>query len=370
MKTNFKFLSITSLILIGSQAQAYAPIIRDYISTRAVGMGGVRYTTGLWEDNFFANPARSAYNGEWRLQLPKITAEVGSTTVSNLSTFFKSDGDGLSKFSSAVGEPMSAKFQLFFPGVYIDQFITDKWSFGVGLFVSAQTALALSQSGQIDPTTMMAAGPVFNLSRRLLDEDRLTVGVNARTEIRANSSSGFSVQQFLSGSDLSNAVKGGSGMGFDFDLGSTFRPHWNFFDIDYQIGFAINNILNGEYKNIGKPIKDWPSGPFQSKRSYNLGVSATKKDVPFFREVTLAIETQDNGNNTDGSFYRTLHIGMEALWGVMAGRAGINQGYYTAGLGLDLKYFQLNVATYAEELGLNPGVLEDRRYSLDLGFQI
>jgi hypothetical protein len=30
----------------------------------------------------------------------------------------------------------------------------------------------------------------------------------------------------------------------------------------------------------------------------------------------------------------------------------------------------LNVASYAEELGLNPGVMEDRRYAAELGFQI
>jgi len=78
----------------------------------------------------------------------------------------------------------------------------------------------------------------------------------------------------------------------------------------------------------------------------------------------------DFGNNPNGSLYRTLHLGGETHFSILVPRVGINQGYLAAGLGIDLKIFQLDLATYGEEMTLNPGGLEDRRYALRLGFQI
>jgi hypothetical protein len=132
----------------------------------------------------------------------------------------------------------------------------------------------------------------------------------------------------------------------------------------------VNNILGGQYKNIAKPIKSWAGDPYASKRSYNFGLSGVRKDFFGLNSLTLAIETTDNGNNTNGSFYRTLHMGAEAVWKLFHFRTGLNQGYVTGGFGLDLKVLKINLATYGEELGLNPGVFQDRRYALDLGFQI
>ena len=68
--------------------------------------------------------------------------------------------------------------------------------------------------------------------------------------------------------------------------------------------------------------------------------------------------------------YKTIHIGTEEKWRALAARLGLNQGYFTAGVGLDIGFFDLNLATYGEELGMNAGTIEDRRYALELGFKI
>src|SRR5262245_19629290 len=98
MKKTLLF-SLLALFFITDRASAYAPIIREYQSTRSVGMGGLRYTTGIFEDNFFANPARSADNPENLFQLPKFTLEAGSDAIKTASKMLKSDSDGLSKFA-------------------------------------------------------------------------------------------------------------------------------------------------------------------------------------------------------------------------------------------------------------------------------
>jgi hypothetical protein len=333
-------------------------------------MGDVRYTTGQYEENFFANPARSADNEGFLLQLPKLTLEMGSGTIGSIGTLVNSGSDGIGALSSVVGKPLYARFQLVPFAVHFRNFISNKWSFGAGMFLSAQTISVLSQSGQIDPTTAISGGPAFNLSRRLLEEDRLVIGMNMRTEARASSKSQFSIQEFLSGTNVNQAVKGGSGFGFDFDLGATFRPHWKTGEFDYQLGFAINNLLGGQYKNLGKAISTWTDDPYATPTTLNLGISATRKGLWHFDHLILALESTDIGNNKDGSFYRTLHMGAEAKWKILKIRSGLNQGYLTGGLGIDLVVFSLNFATYGEELGLNPGVFQDRRYALDLGFKI
>jgi len=256
-----------------------------------------------------------------------------------------------------------------FPGYYNRHFITDAWSFGVGLTVSTQIIAQVSQSGTIDPTAVLAAGPVINLARRFLD-DRLSIGVNAHAEVRGNSQSNYSVEQYLGGDPISNVVKGGNGLGYDFDLGTTFKPHWTLGQFQYELAFAVNNILNGQYKNVSHPISGWSGDPFQSSRSYNFGLSVLHDYFWFFKFFLLAAELTDLGNNPDGSIYRCVHLGSEFKWKLLAARLGISQGYLSAGFGVDLIYFNVNVATYSEELGLNPGVMEDRRYAAQIGFEI
>ncbi|MBU6154017.1 MAG: hypothetical protein KGP28_06920 [Bdellovibrionales bacterium] len=368
MKQHAKPLSILFFFAILTPAHAYHPILRDFHSVRTAGMGDIRYTVGQFEENFFANPARSADNPENLFQLAKISLESGSGTLGTLGNLFKS-GNGLSTFSNAVGVPLYARLQIIPVALHLKNFITDKWAMGVGLFFSAQTLPLLSNSGQIDVNTAISAGPVINVSRRLLEEDRLVVGANLRTQIRA-SSRNFSVQDFFSGTSTANAVQGGSGMGVDLDLGSTFRPHWKTGGFDYQLAFTINNVLGGKYTNLGKPIKSWPNGPFATNRSVNFGLSAERKDWIGLDRVIFGIESTDIGNNENGSFYRTLHLGAQGTWSVFNVRTGLNQGYFTAGFGVDLIVFSLNLATYGEELGLNPGIKQDRRYALDLGFKI
>jgi hypothetical protein len=133
-------------------------------------------------------------------------------------------------------------------------------------------------------------------------------------------------------------------------------------------------------------------GPVRVSRNLNLGVSATRATWGVFTHTSFAFEVTDIGNNSNdvnaptpssdpgqatdanqygaGSVFRMIHIGAETHWKLVALRAGLNQGYLAAGLGLDLRFFTLDFATYGEEMSLNAGGIEDRRYALQLGFQI
>ena len=357
--------ALTSLV---SPALAFSPIIRDYESVRTEGMGGVRYSTGFYEDNFYANPARTTENPESMFQLPKFTIEAGSGTLSSLSSLL-GKSSGVSAVSGNIGKPLSAKFQFLFPAYYKREFLAPFWSFGVGMQTSAQLVSEVSQTGIITPTTVIGAGPVITIARRLLPEDRLSVGLNTHVEGRATSGNAFSIIDFLKG-NAATSLRGGSGVGIDFDLGTTFRPHWGLGGFNYELGFATNNILGGTYSNLGGKIADWAGAPIPSLRSFNFALAARKDDLWKFKSFMMALEFTDIGNNTNGSIFRTLHIGTEAKWKFLAIRGGINQGYFAAGLGFDFGFFCMDASTYGEEMGLNVGSFEDRRYAIDFGFQI
>lgn len=97
MKHSLSFVLLTSVGLL-PQAHANSPILRDFHSIRAAGMGDVRYTTGLFEENFYANPARSTENPENLFQLPKISLEASTASITAVNSLIKSGSNGLSAF--------------------------------------------------------------------------------------------------------------------------------------------------------------------------------------------------------------------------------------------------------------------------------
>jgi hypothetical protein len=362
--------AILSLLALSSESLAFSPIIRPYQSARTAAMGNVRYTTGFYEDNFYANPARITENPKAMFQLPKLTFEAGGGTIGSISDMLGSKDGGFDSFSDSVGKPLSARFQMLFPAFYKPTFFTPDYSFAFGLPISAQVVGQISQTGLITPTTVLGGGPAFSFARRLLPEDRLSIGTTMHTEFRATAGKAYNLYDLLSDS-IKDTLSGGSGMQLDFDLGATFRPHWGLGGFNYQVAFAINNLLGGTYDNLGGKIPSWDGAPTPSPRAFNFGVSARKDVLWKFTQFMMALEFTDIGANGDGSFFRTIHFGSEATWkDWLKLRAGLNQGYLAGGLGFDLNWFTMNLATYGEEMGLNVGSLEDRRYTLDLGFQI
>lgn len=77
-------------------------------------------------------------------------------------------------------------------------------------------------------------------------------------------------------------------------------------------------------------------------------------------------------NRSDVQLGKKINFGLEVGLPMLDLRAGFHQGYYTAGVGLNLGIIRVDAATYGEELGAYPGQREDRRYlvqfSLELGF--
>jgi hypothetical protein len=101
-----------------------------------------------------------------------------------------------------------------------------------------------------------------------------------------------------------------------------------------------------------------------------VGLSARRETVWKLVDNTVAFEFTDIGNGGRGSLFRFIHIGTESRYGAVWIRTGLNQGYFTAGLGTRFKLLVIDFSTYGEELSLNIGGLEDRRYTPRFSLQI
>jgi len=99
--------------------------------------------------------------------------------------------------------------------------------------------------------------------------------------------------------------------------------------------------------------------PISSKRTR---VSWTAE----YRDVLTASEEFD--------VYRRIHTGIELnIADALFLRAGMNQRYWTAGLEFAMANYQLQAATYGEEIGTATATTitprEDRRYTLKFAFR-
>ncbi len=343
-------------------------IIRPYQSVRNAGMGGVRITTGFYDENFFGNPARVTANPTWRVGLPDPLIEFGAGTFDTFGDLTEGD-DTLSQVGNTAGNNNHGRIQMTFPSFYIPKG-EGRWAFAFSIITSLQFDMNLHRNFQLDPQAIIDVGPAFTVGRTFLEDQKLSVGVTPHVTYRLASEANYGLDDLIRGASLSPLGSGGDGAHVDFDIGATYDLPWHYKEFDFTTGASINNMLGGKYKNIPVSLADLGTAPPEQPRALNVGVSAKRKSWGKLDDVVFALDVSDIGNNTDGSIFRLLHMGSEVRWRRLQARLGFNQGYWTAGFGADLKILQIDLATYGEEMSLNTGGAEDRRYALRLGFQI
>jgi hypothetical protein len=376
MKNTTKLaLCLTSASLLApfaAQAErTYNNIIRPYQSARSVGMGGVRYTTGLYDENFFANPARVIDSPKWRIDIVNIMVELNSGAISNIDKI-TGGGDEIDKLASTAGSNNHVRVQTVIPAYYSHAFGNGRYAAALGLVTSMQGDIGLRRNMSLEPNVFTDVGPALTVARRFLKEDRLAIGVTAHYMYRLATQNSFSTVDYIKGNKFNKDTAMGEGSRMDFDVGARHDLAWKPKGWEFQAALAMNNVTGTSYK-ANKP--DLVSGsqpkPPRQPRTLNTGVSATKEGFLHFTKGTFAFEIQDIGNNDGGSLFRLLHIGGElAVKDYIFLRGGINQGYFCAGVGFDLPVLKLDLATYGEEMSLNTGGLEDRRYALRFGLAI
>ena len=377
---------LTTLVALGvlfsaSQAFALEELMRNYRGARALGMGGITYTTGIYDESLFGNPATQLLAPAWKISLLNVTGELNDNMLADLSDVLEVTKAKGSEVLSKIGsKQLAGKAEHYrvtlIPGFYSPTFFGENTGFGFGVLANSQTTLMLRGNTDIEMQAVLDVGPAMGVAHRFTNLG-LNVGVNARVLYRAGINRTLTATDFTSGTaQLSLKSLGTQGVGFDGDVGALYTvpiPLWIFKQV--LVGASLNNVLASEYQNFGKDlISTISSGaPPANDRTLNAGVRFDLPDLYVFSNSLFAFEFQNVGHTRkQASFYKKLHFGAETnvLTSWFSVRGGLNQGYLTGGVGFDLPIVNVNIATYGEELGSNAGQIEDRRVLLNLEFAI
>ena len=183
------------------------------------------------------------------------------------------------------------------------------------------------------------------------------------------------------------------GFGLDFGLIYTFADLWfptiavSMFNLpvsckeDYLNPFSATRqsvcgtVYSGDVKNPDATGLVDPT-------NLMLGMSMTPRITRKFA-MRVAVELHNinlevgdqNWGLTDVPWQRKVHAGLEFFVGnplvppKFSLTTGYNQGFYTAGLNMNLGYLALAASTFAEDVSTTSTAREDRKYSVDLSIE-
>ena len=166
------------------------------------------------------------------------------------------------------------------------------------------------------------------------------------------------------------------GLTVDAHVGFLFEPaipNKRFFKfLEYAkptFSFVVRNIADYGFPiNLGV-VNDEEKEPPKLQRRIDTGA---KFDLPklWVFEPKFAFEVRDILHE-NWSFVKGTHVGAELYWQMFDWwmgywSVGLNQGYYTAGIGAKFSLFQIDVATWGEEAGSDDDPIESRRYMVEL----
>lgn len=187
-------------------------------------------------------------------------------------------------------------------------------------------------------------------------DDSLLVGASLKFDMRQSLSQVYTVTD-IADSDFSDRFEDDlvDGTGFLLDLGVIYKLTLLGL-ADTRFGISANNLIGGKLGDAVDLDDHVDIGIAQ-----DLDLKATK--------LTLAADYIDIFSQIEGDndTAKRIRLGAELeLLKFLELRAGLYQGYFTAGLGLDGKFVRLDLMTYAEEVGVYAGQKENRRYVMRL----
>jgi hypothetical protein len=342
----FFFLLLVSLNLFSAE------LYQQGLPTRCLGMGGTCISHIRGARALFLNPAALARVEGFDFLIAQTQAGI-SKNILDFSSQFQGGSFGASDINNLYGKYLS-----------ID--VTGRAgfvipNFGFGVYSNNYTAMQFN-----DPTF-----PTFNMNfisdygyligGSLPINDHTSFGLTLRHVKRWGGQQDINVASII-GSSSSNIASNnfqdhGVGHAVDFALMSTFNHE-------------LKPTLSVVWQDVGQTTFNKTQGvqaPPTQKDNLILGVSISQNIG--ILDFTHGLEYKFIRNDSE-ALTKKVHIGTEASFGLLDLRAGVNQGYLTYGVGLDLWLLQIDAAAYAAEIGTYSGQSKNDRYSISLTFQL
>ncbi len=367
-----------SLGALASQASAFNSdhdfqIHQEYTSTRALGMGNAYVAVVDDHSSLFYNPAALALRKDTQLRM-FLRAGADKDVVS-----FYNDIKNAGKDDNKINAAIEKNYQdhLYFRAPTLGAvLVRPHWGlailpvdFDVDLALHRSVAASIFVNAYLDSTVAWGYGnfvqvPWFNNKKY-----PVAVGATVKFLHRAYYSDVIQSAEIASGQDLvslTNAEEGGT---VDVDMGALYTvPVADDAKIKPSFGLMVRNVIDEGFPIKMRFLNKNASPPPRLQRRLDVG---TKLGLPTFWvfDPKIAFDVRDIGYDS-WTPMKGLHAGAELYWKMYNWwkghwSVGINQGYWTAGFGARMAIFQLDLASWGEEVGTTDAKHESRRYILE-----
>lgn len=333
----------------------------SFRGARQMGMGGAAIGVVNDETSLLSNPAGLGKLRDFIFTVADPEIEIGSGAYSvarlnAMNTFDPQKTLDMINEKHAYGVPMSLRGQVF-PSFVVP-------NFGVGLFAKQEVFALVDEEQEnyrFDYFKDYAFVMGFNLS---FWDGRIKLGFNGRvvnrSEVREDELSPEADDLVLD-----DMIK--EGIGVASDIGLILTAPWAWLP---SVSAVLRDAGGTSYNARRGLFKETELRPQSTNESLDVAVAL----FPILGNYTRASWTAEYRDiltaSEEKNAMRRFHTGVEFnFYDAFFVRAGMNQMYWTAGLELALRNYQLQLASYGEEVGLGEDKMQDRRYIFKFAYR-
>lgn len=359
-------------------------IHHEYQSLRALGMGDAFVAVANDYSGLFYNPAGLVRRDEGQINM---FIDLGASK--DIATF----AQDIDKASNQTQDKEQAMMDVL-QSAYGKNF-SFRTSLPNGIWVRPGWGLAVLP---ITLSAEMAPHPIYAVNATVIsdtivaygwgrdyywtDRGRTSAGITFKAINRGYFNELISAIDLAADPKLIKPTAFSEGMTVDADLGFLFTPEVpteGFFSTfrlaKPTFGAVVRNVFDYGFKNdlnlYNKEKND--SDPLPLYRRIDLGSRWEYPEILIFGGRGV-LDIRDI-LHPQFSLKKGLHVGFEFDWRMFSWwkgqyRFGLNQGYFTAGASALFTFFNLDLVTYAEDVGTRNTPRESRKYELRMSIDI
>ncbi len=340
---------------------------------RAMAMGNAFHAIADDEYALFSNPAGLLHNPKFgqNKNVGILTYfELGvriNQDLQDLTKFYKDNETKLSDPSSLTTEQLDrvlgSKAGIGMQGPLSVGYIGKNWGVAfidtvdVNAVVGRDAPLPLLHLDAVAHASLVGG---FALPLTLKKKDDLWFGIGGKFFYRGDINKKISLFELTEIKDIKDEFMFGNGFGIDVGFLYHISENWD-------IGISVQDVASVVVKPVAKPgigVARENAAIITPNLSTGIAYRPNPKWIQqyipewLFDKPVFSLD-YSNYFNSDYSIFTRLHLGMEiaTIFHRLYLRMGLNQGYGTYGLGLDLYFFRIDFTYYRRELGVYPGDL-------------